>query len=602
MPTTLAAIRKQYPQYNDMSDQQLADSLYKKHYSDIPRDKFNQEIGLAPPPSPTPPPSMNVLQQYGHDFMEANRRSGSELAESLHQFVTPPKSLSMQDQLHSRFLNAGPVVEAAINRIGDPIIAPYVTAFGRPVETLTHGAIKKEDVGNLAAILIPGAGEVAGERLAAAEVSRLAKARGISTAQAAAELKAARSPARVPKLPEVAQPKNAAQAAHQQRADQLTQEGVDLTVKQREGGLAKSREDRAATGSPYVGAGIQQARQRTLETFNRATYNRALAPIGERLDVNSPVGHEGVAEVHRRLDAAYTKVLQGASAANDTKFQGDMGGLVKKVAHLPKSERDEFAHIIKTEVTQRFSAARGTPSGRMTGNDFKLTESELERIAATYKASTSGRERELGRYLEEAAGYLRDSVERNSPAPVIKQLKNVDTGWANLKRIEQAAAAAGRNDGLFTAGQLVDAVKAPVGVPSRTRRAAFARGRALLQDFAQNAHAVTGSKVPDPGTAAQLKTGLFGKTIGTVSGGMLGQLFGHNPLTSGAGAALGYGIGGPIDDFIAHLTNERAARNLTGQMSPVVNRALASPRLRPRAVIPAAGVVSETERAGQRNP
>lgn len=39
-------IRNQYPQYNDMSDQQLADSLHSKYYSDIPQSDFYNKIGF----------------------------------------------------------------------------------------------------------------------------------------------------------------------------------------------------------------------------------------------------------------------------------------------------------------------------------------------------------------------------------------------------------------------------------------------------------------------------------------------------------------------------------------------------------------------------
>lgn len=46
MPT-IADVRAQFPQYSDLSDQQLADGLYKKFYSDLPRDQFDQKIGLA---------------------------------------------------------------------------------------------------------------------------------------------------------------------------------------------------------------------------------------------------------------------------------------------------------------------------------------------------------------------------------------------------------------------------------------------------------------------------------------------------------------------------------------------------------------------------
>lgn len=45
---TLAEIRKQYPQYRDLSDEQLADGLYKRFYADMPREEFNKKVGLRP--------------------------------------------------------------------------------------------------------------------------------------------------------------------------------------------------------------------------------------------------------------------------------------------------------------------------------------------------------------------------------------------------------------------------------------------------------------------------------------------------------------------------------------------------------------------------
>lgn len=44
---TISEIRKQYPQYEDMSDRELSDALYRKHYSDMPRGEFNAKIGLG---------------------------------------------------------------------------------------------------------------------------------------------------------------------------------------------------------------------------------------------------------------------------------------------------------------------------------------------------------------------------------------------------------------------------------------------------------------------------------------------------------------------------------------------------------------------------
>jgi hypothetical protein len=49
---TIAEIRAQYPQYSDMSDAALADALYKKFYSDIPRADFDAKVGLQTAPAP----------------------------------------------------------------------------------------------------------------------------------------------------------------------------------------------------------------------------------------------------------------------------------------------------------------------------------------------------------------------------------------------------------------------------------------------------------------------------------------------------------------------------------------------------------------------
>ncbi len=46
---TLSEIRQSYPQYSDMSDDVLADALYNKFYSDMPRDDFNKRLGMTKP-------------------------------------------------------------------------------------------------------------------------------------------------------------------------------------------------------------------------------------------------------------------------------------------------------------------------------------------------------------------------------------------------------------------------------------------------------------------------------------------------------------------------------------------------------------------------
>jgi hypothetical protein len=45
---TIQEIRKKYPEYKDLSDEQIAENLHQKHYSDMPKDYFFSKIGIKP--------------------------------------------------------------------------------------------------------------------------------------------------------------------------------------------------------------------------------------------------------------------------------------------------------------------------------------------------------------------------------------------------------------------------------------------------------------------------------------------------------------------------------------------------------------------------
>ena len=49
---TLTEIRQKYPQYDRLSDDQLAGALHQKFYSDMPEAEFRAKIGMTPPPEP----------------------------------------------------------------------------------------------------------------------------------------------------------------------------------------------------------------------------------------------------------------------------------------------------------------------------------------------------------------------------------------------------------------------------------------------------------------------------------------------------------------------------------------------------------------------
>jgi hypothetical protein len=62
MPT-IAEVREKFPQYRDLSDQQLADALHNKFYADMPKEEFEQKVGLKSEPQ--------TKRGYGETFARA---------------------------------------------------------------------------------------------------------------------------------------------------------------------------------------------------------------------------------------------------------------------------------------------------------------------------------------------------------------------------------------------------------------------------------------------------------------------------------------------------------------------------------------------------
>lgn len=73
----LSDLRTKYPQYNDLSDQELADKYYAKYYSDLPKDEFYSKIGLNQPENKT-----SILE----DIAIASAKAIPEIASGIMEF------------------------------------------------------------------------------------------------------------------------------------------------------------------------------------------------------------------------------------------------------------------------------------------------------------------------------------------------------------------------------------------------------------------------------------------------------------------------------------------------------------------------------------
>lgn len=84
MPT-LTEIRKKYPEYDRVSDDVLAEALYKKHYSDRPREVFNKAIGYTPQQKPDLQSSEYRMKLFNEAL--TNKPVNTNIAEDIQESI-----------------------------------------------------------------------------------------------------------------------------------------------------------------------------------------------------------------------------------------------------------------------------------------------------------------------------------------------------------------------------------------------------------------------------------------------------------------------------------------------------------------------------------
>jgi len=274
---------------------------------------------------------------------------------------------------------------------------------------------------------------------------------------------------------------------------QLLDEGVKPTMGQLIGGGAQKLESKL-TSVPIVGDMISVAGKRANESFNKAALNRALKPIGASLPDDVPMGYEAVDYAANKLGDSYEELLPKLRIHMDDKFKADIDGLKDLADELPEAGANFLHKLINTQLLNRF-----TPEGNMLGENMKQVDSKLGLLIRRYGRDHDADKQTIAEGLREAQSILRNMVERNNPE-FSGQLKKINEGYANLVRIERAAASTGANEGIFTPAQLNSATKA---ADSSVRKRATAHGQALMQDLA-TAGEKTMTPYPDSGTAGRL--------------------------------------------------------------------------------------------------
>ena len=273
-------------------------------------------------------------------------------------------------------------------------------------------------------------------------------------------------------------------------AARLMSRGVQLTPGQMIGGVAKRAED-ALASVPVVGSFIGGAQRKSVETFNRAVIDDALAPIGEKLPASVAMGHDAVAASADKISDAYQAILPRLTFRRDAQFDQELGNLRALATSMGPDQARQFDHIISNYLEAKMS-----PTGTMLGDNLKIVEADLGKKASQYNASPLASEKQLGDAIREAQHILRTTLERQNPTDA-PRLQAINAAFARQVRVEAAANNRTKSDGIFTPADLLTAIKRN---DTSARDSATARGRALGQQFALSGERVLPNKTPNSGT------------------------------------------------------------------------------------------------------
>jgi hypothetical protein len=541
---SLAEIRAKYPQYDDLSDQALADALHRKFYSDMPREEFDAKIGLSSDAVP-PPGLVPGSPEYAKWAVE-QVRAGKKLPQ-VSQHMDGPRADGLADKA---FAASGSFIEG-MPVIGGPVIDLLKQARGAvhgmtPEDVEAEFAGAKEanpitstaaGVGGAIASLAPlgatalggrllgmsgslgsrvGLGAASGGVLSGADTltrggdfadagvnTGIGAALGGAIPVVGAGIRRAISPIRAP-------------ASKTAAAQTLQREGVELTAGQSTG--SKGLQYREAE---LGGTAAERFAERQSDQFTAAALRR--------------VGVDAPRATHEVINTAFTNIgQQFDDLAARNALQTD-AQLVQDLQQAWRHFDDVTNANTRPPFVERFMQDMAnqlrTGYALLPGEWFKSTRSQLARISR----NTSNPE--LGEAARDIMHALDDAMERSlaftNPADM-GAWREARRLYRNMLVIEDAATRAGEKaaDGIITPANLRNAAM-------KQNKRAFARGQNEFTDLA-DAGVSTMTPLPNSGTPGRLGAKFFlpaGAATGATVGGMVGGI---------PGAAVGGAIGAAV--------------------------------------------------------
>lgn len=540
MPT-LADVRQQYPQYSDMSDQQLADALHNTFYGDMPRAEFDRRIGLSvqQTPTSTTEPAIDMADVaksagigvvkggIGIGGLSGDARellaSGASALAGLAGYEVDPSSISQSlrsgGNLASLMLS-GPTsqdLRGKIEGVTGPLYEPRTTA-GKYAQTVGEfvpaaaggpGGLARRMVTQA---VLPGlTSEAAGQAAEGTALEPYARVAGAF----AAPLALAAGGRVITPLP--------ASATRAEAVATLRGEGVDLTAGQATGSKPLQWFESALGDIPGSGRRAAATTERQAEQFTAAALRRA----GEDAPRATP-------EVIDRALSRIGQQFDDLAARNHVVMDRQLDNQLRAIENEYRSMvgPSQRAPIVENVLGDIIDAAASN-GNRLDGAAYQAMRSRLDKAARGARADPQLSEALFGirNALDDAMGrsiQVRAMATGQSPRDW-RLWQEARQQYRNMLVIEKAATGAGENTalGLISPSALRNATV-------QQGRRAYARGDGGFADLARAGEAVM-KPLPNSGTAPRA----YAQAIPAAIGGLFGGLIGNMPgAAAGAAAAL----------------------------------------------------------------
>jgi hypothetical protein len=557
---SLAEIRQQYPQYSDMSDQELADAMHKKFYADIPKDDFYKRIGFqAQPERSLGEQALRLAETGAQGFMASAAETFGAIPDASAWITNKLGLTNLEPGAWTNAIKEGSqtaqqAVSAPINEIlgrtGAPI-QPETSA-----EKFAFGA--GHGVGDAASILLP-ASAVANTARAGTVTQRVAQTMAAQPVMQAVAggvgggvgeatdnpllglLAAMAVPVGTAVGRGIITPVANRLSPEQQRlAAQAAAEGINLTAGQQTGSKPLQAAESVFQQLPFT-AGRQNAiREAQQQAFNTAVLGRA----GVNANAAAP---DVLDDAARALGQQFEQLSAQTTVNLDNAFLNDLQDAATRYGtKLPTNVRPIFQSYIDDILTQ---------GNAMAGNVYQQARSDLTRQAKSLNNSDPG----LATALRAVRDALDDAAERSMPANLQDAWQTTRRQYANLKAIINAMSrpSAGAAAGDVSPASLWSAVR------QGQTKDQFARGAGELNDLARVGQAFLKQQIPDSGTP--IRTFMQNLLRGGPAGAGLAIGAMGEPVTGAAVAASSLGL----PPLLQSIMNSRAGQAyLTNQLLP----------------------------------